>query len=478
MHTINLPPSEDPLFLALNQALGHKRMSSVQRRLAQCRDNGLLGQDSKRPKSWEAFGWAESLDFTNYYRLWERGGLAHGAVSRVISKCWQDEPEVIEGEPEETKRPPTPWEKEFKKFAKASKLWEVFREADKRRVIGHYSAIILQIADGKQWQQPVNKRGAKRLVKMIPVWEGQLTVSDWGVDETQEDYGQPKMYSFQEKAVTNLDSSESAASYAGRDVQVHPDRVIILGDILDGVPMLRAAFNDFVNIEKILGGSGESFLKNASRQVAINFDAEVDLEDIAAAHKVKLSDLSTLYDSVTAGLNRGIDQTLITQGATVQPITTTVPDPQQHFNISLQSAAASIMLPVMIWIGSQTGERSSTEDQKDWNNTCQGRRVQVLSSDIETLVAHLMRIGLVRSLPETSVSWSKLNESTQKEKLENSELMGKVNALFAPTGEFPFDAAEARDVAGFENGGTLDVPLPEDDGESNDPNQKPGQQNK
>lgn len=466
---ITLPAEDTPLYRALNAAIGEERMVRARQRYA-CAGSG--GADAKRPNAWSAYGYKQNLDFNDFYRMWERGGLAHGAIARVNTKCWQDEPEVIEGEPSDEKRPPTAWEKQFKAFAKKHKLWEHLREADLRRTVGKYSALVLQIADGKTWESPVRGRAARRLVKIIPAWESQLTPSSWGTDEKDsETYGMPTMYTFNEGQVGD-DITAAAAGYIGRQVQIHPDRVIILGDIINGVPMLRAAFNDFVNLEKILGGSGESFLKNASRQLAINFDKEVNLIDIATAHGVKPEELRTIFDQVTNGLNQGIDQTVMTQGANVTPLVAAVPDPQQHFNVSLMSAAASIMIPVMVWIGSQTGERASSEDQKDWNKTCQGRRVQVLSSDIETVIAHFIRLSLVPVMLETSVVWSDLSEATTAEKLANAKLMGETNNLFATTGEFPFSADEARTMAGYDSGETVEVPMPEGDDQGNLPDDK------
>lgn len=463
MSQIVLPPVGSPLYLALNSALGDQKMLQARQRYATSHG----GMDAKRANSWDAFGWKQDLEFQDYYRLWERGSLAHGAIARVNSKCWQDEPEIIEGDEHDKKRPPTAWEKAFKAFAKKVKLWEAVSEADMRRTVGAYSGLILQIADGKTWDQPVRGRAARKLVKIIPAWEGQLKPSAWGTDERDsETFGLPTMFSFRENDVGN-DVNPASAGYAGRNLEIHPDRVIILGDIVSGVPMLRAAYNDFSNIEKILGGSGESFLKNASRQLAINFDREVNLTDIATAHGVKPDQLKTIFDQVTNGLNSGIDQTVVTQAAQVTPLVATVPDPQEHFNAAIMSAAASIMIPVMIWIGSQTGERSSTEDQKDWDKTMQGRRVKQLASDIETIVERFMRLSLVPAIELTSVIWSDLSESTQKEKLENAKLMGEINNSFAATGEYPFTAQEARDMSGHENGGTLPVPEPLPEGDDN-----------
>lgn len=457
--SIEFPDEGSPLYLALNSAIGAERLVRARRAFGSCGD-GRLGMDTKRLTAWNSYGYAESISFENYYRLWERGGLAHGAIARISSKSWQDNPEVIEGEPSDVKRPPTQWEREFKQFAKEHKLWEHMKEADMRRTVGKYSALILQVADGKTWDKPITGRASRRLVRIIPAWEGQLTPSEWGTDETKENYGLPVMYSFDEGAV-GMDGGSSTAGYAGRRLTIHPDRVIILGDIINGVPMLRAGYNDFANLEKILGGSGESFLKNASRQLAINFEKEVNLIDIATAHGVKPEDLRQIFDQVTTGLNQGIDQTVMTQGANVQTLVATVPDPQEHFNVSLMSAAASIMIPMMIWIGSQTGERSSTEDQREWNRTMQGRRVQLLSGDIEAVISHLMRIGLLKVMVNRSVVWSDLGEASIAEKLQNAKLMGEANGQFAATGEFPFTAQEARDVAGYDNEDGAPTPLPE-----------------
>ena len=456
---IALPAEGTPLYMALNDAIGDERMHRARARWS-CAD-GLRGADEKRPNAWRAYGWKEDLSFNDYYRLWERGSLAHGAISRIITKCWEDEPEVIEGAEKDTKRPATRWELDFKALAKAVKLWERVREADTRRAVGKYSALILQIADSKTWDQPVRGRAARRLVKIIPAWEGQLKPSEWGTDETNsETYGLPTMYMFREGDVRTADAS---SNFVGRNVHIHPDRVIILGDVLNGIPLLRAPYNDFVNIEKISGGSGESFLKNAARQLNINFEKDVDLTDIATAHGVKPNELRRIFDQVTEGLNQGIDQTVLTKAASVTPLVSNVPDPQQHFNVSLMSAAAGLMIPVMVWIGSQTGERASSEDQKDWCKTMQGRRTQLLSSDIETIVAHLIRLGLVKPVAETFVSWSDLSEATFAEKIANAKAMGETNNLFSTTGEFPFSAQEARDVAGFENGAATLVPLDEGD---------------
>lgn len=428
------------LQLALNSALADR--AAIRSR------QSLLtgGVDAKRPCAWDAYGYKDELCFDDYYRLWEREGVAHGAVMLLNEKCWETDPEVIEGEPEDKSAAPTAWEKQFKKLAKRLKLWEKFRDADMRRMVGYYSGIILQVADNKTWDQPLEKVSEKQLIKLIPAWQGQLKVNEWVDDPSAPNFGDPKSFTYDEIAV-NDGANETQQN--GRQLIIHPSRVVIIGDIRSGIPFLRAGYNAAVNLEKIVGGSGESFLKNSARQLGINFDKEVDLSAIARAHGVALDELQEIFDEVTRGVNDGIDQTVITQGATVIPLVANVPDPEPHYSIALQTFAASVRIPSKVLVGHLTGERASSEDQKQFNKTGQGRRVNLLSSDIEQFVAHLMRHGMLLPL-ETSVVWDDLSEPTLEEKLANVTKMVDANQKMLASGEQVFTVDEMREVAGYD----------------------------
>lgn len=439
--TVKRTPALD---LALNSALSERQAIASRQSLL------MGGIDNKRPDAWCSYGYKETLCFNDYYRLFERGGIAHGAVMTLNEACWSTDPEVIEGDEEDRAEAPTTWEKQFKKLARRLKLWEKFRDADMRRLVGHYSCILLQFKDSKQWDQPVAKASEQQLINLIPAWEDQITVAAWFDNPADPRFGQPQMFEYVENAL-----DDNLQGEPGRVVTVHPDRVVVIGDIRNGIPFLKAGFNDCVNMEKVLGGSGESFLKNASRQLAINFDKEVDLSAIARAHGVADGELQEIFDEVTRGMNRGQDQTVITKGASVTPLVANVPDPIPAFDVSLQSFCASIRIPSKIIVGNQTGERASTEDQKTFNKRCQGRRVSQLSSDIETLVDHLMRLGVLLTL-EYSVCWDDLTEASKDEMISIVVKMADVNSKMLASGQPVFTAEEMRSVGGFDN----DVELP------------------
>ena len=432
----------DNMQLALNSAIDQRRqwLATLSSRLS-----GPI--DAKRAKAWQEYGYPTNLDFDDFYRLYERHGVGHGAVQRLLEKCWETDPWVIQGDEWDEKRPATPWEESLRLMFKRLQLWDVFTDGDRPRMVGHYSGLLLQVADGQRWDQPlIPKRGL--LFKVIPAWEGQLKPTSWDENPDSPGYGQPSMWEYQEDQVRE---NEEAAP--GRVVQIHPSRVVILGDVRDGVPFLKAGYNDCVNIEKILGGTGESYLKNAARQVAVEYDKDVDLGSIAQAHGVSLTELQQLFNDQARRLNIGNDVLMVLQGGKANPLVANVPDPEPPFNVSLASFAASVQIPVKVLVGMQTGERASTEDIRDFNKRGQQRRLKRLAPDVHKFVTHLIHKRLIDAPPgaEFTVMWDDLSESTQQEKLDNATKMAEINAKMLASGAPVFTVEEIREAAGYDN---------------------------
>lgn len=447
----------DRLRLAVNHALEDRRVAQLRARAAFLG----LGQDDKRPLAWQEYGFREDINFIHLYGLYARGGLAHGAVEKLIGKCWESDPWLIEGDPDDNDEKETAWEKAVKRFTKRFRLWSLFAELDRRRLVGRYSGLLMRYGDSRAWDQPLEKRQAN-LVEMIPAWAGSLTVADWDTEPTSQTYGQPKMWQFTE-------TSMNGRGEPGRQLTVHPDRIFILGDYrAAAIGFLEPAYNNFVSLEKVEGGSGESFLKNASRQINVNFDKDIDLGNLAATYGVKLPDLKRMYNDAARELNRGNDVMLITQGAQASTLTSVVPDPEPHYNINLQSVSAAVDIPSKILVGMQTGERASSEDQKYFNARCQSRRRQ-LGFEIEDFFNRLFKQNVLAAppledgLPYYSVMWTDLTEPTRAEKLANAKTMAEVNSASLASGAPPFGLNEVREAAGYEPDDDLEAePLAED----------------
>ncbi len=431
------------LQLAVNHALADARFARARMLAA----NPTMGLDAKRNSAWCEYGFKEDLTFDDLYRLYRRGGIAHGAVGKITGTCWLSNPEIIEGEKADETRKVTDWERRAKGIF-THRFWRAFAEADLRRLVGRYSGILLHIRDDKDWNLPATK--GRGLEKITVAWAGALVPSAWDTGLNSRTYGQPKMWQYVERLPNG----------STRRVDVHPDRVFILGDYsTDAIGFLEPAYNPFVSLEKVEGGSGESFLKNAARQLNINFDKEIDFSNLASMYNVDVNELQEKFNEAAVEVNRGNDALLTTQGATVTPLVSAVADPGPTYNVNLQTAAAALDIPTKILVGMQTGERASTEDQRYFNARCQSRRGD-LSFDIEDLCDKLVALGILDAVPQKTVIWDDLNASTGAEKLASAKLMADINNASIATGEQPFTGEEIRVAAGYEGS---PEPLEEDD---------------
>lgn len=434
------------LQMAVNHAINDARLARARMGLL----NPSMGLDAKRNSAWCEYGFKEELTFGDLYKLYRRGGIAHGAVEKLVGKCWQSNPEIIEGDDADESENETAWEKKSKQVF-TNRFWRSFSEADRRRLVGRYAGILLHVNDSLAWDQPVTK--GKMLQKVTVAWAGSLTVGDWDTGLNSKTYGQPKMWQYAERLPNG----------SSRRVNIHPDRVFILGDYSDdAIGFLEPAYNSFVSLEKVEGGSGESFLKNAARQLSINFDKEAKLDEIARAYGVDYSELNEIYDKVAREMNIGNDSVLITQGANVAPIVAAVSDPSPTYNVNLQTAAAALDIPTKILVGMQTGERASTEDQKYFNTRCQSRRGD-LSFEIEDFCDKLIDLGIIDPIGQKTVIWDDLNAQTDSEKLDAAQKMAQINNVSLATGEQPFTGEEIRVAAGYEGS-----PKPLDEGDDDD----------
>ena len=423
------------LQLAVNHAMHDAALARARMNLL----NPLgMGLDDKRAAAWCEYGFKQNLDFHDFYKLYRRNGLASGAVEKLAGTCWKTNPWVIEGDEEDESRKETDWEGKAKRVLTA-RLWRRFREADARRLVGRYSALVLRVKDSGKWHEPV-KGGRKALEEVVPVWAASLKPR-WDTNLNSESYGKPIMWNYVERG---------ANGQPGNNINIHPDRVFILGDYSeDAIGFLEPVYNNFVSLEKVEGGSGESFLKNAARQLNVNFDKEIDFKNLAAMYDVSVNELQERFNEAAKEVNRGNDVLLTTQGAAVTPLVSAVPDPGPTYNINLQTISAGLDVPSRVLVGNQQGERASTEDLKFFYARCQSRRMD-LSFEIEGMVDHLVRIGVLEAIGEKTVMWDDLTEQTFAERLDNATKMSTINQTALATGEEVFPNNEIRVAAGFD----------------------------
>ena len=188
------------------------------------------GLDQKHDRIWTELGYKHKICAPDYRFAYERHPAANAAVHRVLDKCWEKFPEIIQDD--QDKEVETPWEKETNKLMKHA--YAFLRDADRRNLVNRYSCLLIQFADGKQWREPVNNLGSlkdKAIVKYIPTWEEDMTVTEWHQDVQDPKYGEPKMWAYNPQRTLD----ENTDGEPMDTIDIHPDRVLVLAEgAMDG----------------------------------------------------------------------------------------------------------------------------------------------------------------------------------------------------------------------------------------------------
>lgn len=411
---------------------------------------GYFPQETKH-NHYKDFGYPVALTFQNFYDMYRRNGVGNAGVDKTIGKVWQGFPFLLEKERDGSQKgstKETPLEKDIRQRFSDLRIWQRLREADRRSMVGAYSGVILRLADNRRFNEPVDRvpGGLQGLAEVIPAWEGQLKVSQWDTNETSETYGQPLMFQFIEAEVQENTTGQTNA----RSFDVHPDRVIIWSEdgSIHGSSALEPGYNDLITIEKVIGAGGEGFWKNAKSAPVLQVDKEAKLVEMARVMGVKVEDLLDKMNAQVEDWQKGFDKLLMVQGMEAKTLGITLPSPEHFFAIALQSFAASIEIPLKILIGSQTGERASTEDAREWAQTCMSRRTSQVVPNIMDLINRLERYGI---LPEKDwfISWQDLTEPTKAEKFDRALKMAETNQKMGGS-TIVFTDDEIRDAVDLE----------------------------
>lgn len=389
--------------------------------------------NTKRTKLYEEFGYPDQLTFDHYYRAYERNPVAYAAVHKLLESCWTDKPTIIDGDENKESTETTSWEKAATKLL--NKHWAKIKDADRRNLVGRYSALLIQFKDGREWKEPVDSNVVSRLrdkaiVKLIPAWESQIKPGNFDTDTMSETYGEPINYQFNEQPV-----GDDGTYGPVRSITVHPDRVIILCEgsedenMLSGVPFLRAGYNKLLDLEKISGGSAEGFLKNASRQLGISFDAQTDMAAIAKmAKEAGYENLGEAMNDKMMKLNRGTDSALVTQSGTTSVLSVAAADPSPSWTVTANEFTSSVQCPFTIQFGQQTGRLASDEDKTDWAKRCNSRRWGHQTSVVTKFIERCWKTGVIEppTSGEVTLAWSDLLAPSEKDKIANMQALADV----------------------------------------------------
>lgn len=412
----------------------------------------LLGSlDEKRPQAWTQFGYPDTVTFERLLSAYRRGGPGHGAVHRILDKCWQALPRIKPKGAQDDE--PGEWERRVGETLEAVQAWRKLRDLDRRNMVGRYAALIYRVADtAGGLAQPLKR--AQKLVDLVPVYEHQIRVSRWHDDvEDAVNYGQPAMLQFCTSPPGEQDKQAQPQTW----VDIHPSRVQFLaegsvGNFLDGVPLLEAGYNHLVDLEKIAGGSAESFLKNSARNLVVEFEKDASPQTLTRNADGSMSSKSVkeVLQERVEDLNANVDKALVLQGATATTLQAQIADPRGPFEVAAQLFSASVRIPYTLLFGQQTGRLASDEDRAEMNARCSARQANELTPMVREFIVRMQACGVLPA-GAFEIEWPPLDAPSEADKLGN---LGKMTAAMQQAsasglGEPIADANELRAMVGL-----------------------------
>lgn len=391
------------------------------------------------------FGYPAYLEFTNFWNMYRRFGIAKNVIELPVDTGWITPP-TIKGTPE--------LDKDIVKLINDFSLWQRAKGLDTRQRVGRYAGMYMRVRDDKRPSEPMDGKlnGLASLVEMMPLYESQLRVTESENDPQKDNYGQPILYQY--SGSVEGDRNEKASD----TLTIHASRIVIAAEDADagwiyGIPALEAVYNSLMDLRKIIGAGGEGFYKNAAQNIVFKLD------DAASAKQNEdlLAKFNESYDDFARNRSR---RAMWTPGLEAKTLDSKLVNPKEFFVNAINDVSAGSKIPATILIGQQTGRLASDEDSKHFLATIQSRRENFMTELVSSLIDWMMLHGVLPA-GKYQIEWDDLLARSSKEKLESAQGMADTNQKQFQSGQdVPFSAEEIREAAGFES-----EEVPEPDGE-------------
>lgn len=440
--TANIGPQEMQAML--------NSLSDVRSRLAAALSGGYDYADTLH-NIYIDFGYPGTLNFSNFWNMYRRFGIAKNVVELPTDITWMKKPEIVSDDVQFTC--------DFEKLVDSLKLWSRIPAVDRRQRVGRYAGLFMRVRDGQAPDMPITEglNGPLSVMQVVPLYEGQLEVLETDNNPMSENYGLPSLYQFNASNAGNKNEGLTGS------FSIHPDRVIIVSEDADnggiyGKSCLESIYNSLMDLRKILGGGGEGFYKNAAQSVVFN------LKDASSAktNETLLNKFNEQYDEFARNRQR---RALWTPGMDAKTLDSSLTNPKEFFFNSLYDVSAGSKIPATILIGQQTGRLASDEDNRSFLSMGNARREDFGTEVIRKIIDWFVERNVLPAA-KYDIEWSDLLALSQKEQLDNADKMASINdSQFKSGGDVPFTGDEIREAAGFEP--MPDVPpgseeLPED----------------
>lgn len=390
---------------------------------------------------WKTLGYPDQVEPRDYQARYQRGDIAKRIVDAPAQATWRTMPRVTDApESEEATSFSAAWEALVRRL----RLGHRFERADKLAGLGRYAILYLG-APGDPREPLGAARGPEDLRFVQAFGEDRIDIAEVEGDTTSPRFGLPRLYTVDLAGSFGAHRTSGPETLSGRTI--HWTRVVhiaegTLDDDLFGTPRLRPVWNRLLDLEKVLGASGEAAWLTAERGLHFNVDPEADDVD---------------EEALEAEIERYVHQVqrfIRTKGVESKVLGSSVPDPTGLVNALIGIMAGTTGIPQRILMGSERGQLASSQDRASWNERIAERQADfaepvALLPFIERCVEHGF---LPRPRRAPTVLWGSLLSISPAERAGNLQRFSRAVAAYAnakASGASPITDEEFREQAGL-----------------------------
>lgn len=384
----------------------------------------------------------------DYYSLYEREPVAERVVSIYPQESWQVSPLVYEDEnpTEETDFEaalqeiarkldpddalPAGSDTKDRKQAKmegfyigdeGNPLWEALQRIDRLCGIGHFGGLLLGLGDGKELIEPADlKRAGKPGIDLLYVRPLDETVCEVGqleTDKSSRRYGRPVTYrvTISSPYHGSTGHRRSADYRTGEQVDVHWTRIVHVVDTLDAsevyhVPRMRTVYNRLYDLHKLYGGSAEMYWKAAFFGLA--FETHPQLGGEVSVDADDMKEQMERYEN-------SLQRYMALPGMSAKVLSPSVVDPGSHIDTQITAICINKGIPKRVFMGSERGELSSSQDLRTWMGVIKARQDRVCTPRILVpFVRRLINAGVLPQPKQFNIDWPDIASLTKSEKAQ------------------------------------------------------------
>jgi uncharacterized protein len=449
-------------------------MSNMWMRMRSLAYHGLTHQGKR--DLYHSAGYPRVLTVGHYRAEFQRGGVAERLVEIYPRAVWASGPiSVFENEDPDII---TPFESQFDQLATRLSLWEKMRRAHTLAGLGHYSILLIGVAQDKDLSKPLTKvlpsaTSAARVLYIKPFAEDRAQIETLEDNPADPRYGQPLTYRIKMGGVSEIHQdgySHILTNSSAKEIIVHWTRVIhfaqgLLEDEIYGVPFLRSIFNYLIDLQKIVSAGGEGAWNRADPGLQFDLDPEFPFSVDGG------KDGNPTFEDVTEDLRVQIQERqdnlrkdLMTSGVTVKELQTPVQNFGSNADSVISLICATKRIPQNTFKGAEEGKLQSIKDRNNWNDAVGMEMNTVGTTHVRALIDRLIEHGYLIRPAEYQLSWPIVRDLTELEKATLIESLARANVNQAKaTGEVVYDSNEMREKVGDGPRIELDDDLPIDD---------------